>query len=465
MEGMRSFLSIYFTAGSILFCAPALPRVYINMGQAQLKKSLMALSPLVHEAPSSTSEDLKYGREIFSRIKKNLEFSGYFDFISGRAFIEDPTRVGVEPYPKDPRGFRWENWKLLNTEYLMLSRYTIQDNKVRLRVFMYDVLLRRPLFKKVYTSSLEQRVSLAHLVCNDIIENLTKKEAIFLTKIAAIRNTGRTKKEVFVMDWNGSRARQVTFHKSVVVAPSWFPSGQRLAYTAFVYRKSLKGRRANIFMYDFFSKKRRIVSSHYGTSLGADFFPSGRELLISLPSKFGGLDIFKFSVNRRRSFPLMMGPRGAINVEPSIHPDGRRIAFSSDRGGKVMLYEMNRYGDKLKQLTFVGSYNSSPDWSPDGNSLVFSGYSKGRFDIFIMNTSGPRKTRRLTTARKANGRWANNESPSFSPDGRHIVFTSDRSGVSQLYIMNIDGSNLRRITFDRYQYKSPKWSPLIKKFF
>ena len=118
------------------------------MGQAQLKKSLVAISPLVHEAPSSSPDDLKYGREIFSRIKKNLEFSGYFDFISARAFIEDPTRVGVEPYPKDPLGFRWENWKLLNTEFLMLSRYTIQDGKVRLRVFMYDVLLRRPLLKK-----------------------------------------------------------------------------------------------------------------------------------------------------------------------------------------------------------------------------------------------------------------------------------------------------------------------------
>lgn len=450
----------------IFFCSFIHARVYINVGQAQIKKSLIALSPLVHVSASEYPEYLRYGREIFLRIKKNLESSGYFDFISQRAFIENPSKVAVEPYPDHPKGFRWENWKLLNAEFLMLSRYSIDGNKIKLRVYMYDVLLRKSIFKKIYTSSVSQRISLAHFVCNDIIKYLTKKPGIFLTKIAAIRNTGRVKKEIFLMNWDGSNAKQVTFHRSIVLSPSWLPSGKKLAYTAFVYRRSVKGRRANIFLYDFLTKKRRMFSSYYGTNLGADFFPSGNDMLISIPSKAGGLDIFKFSLRRKRFFPIKLGPKGVINVEPSIHPDGKKIVFSSDRSGRVMLYEMDQYGENVRQMTFVGSYNASPDWSPDGKSIVFSGYSGRRFDIFLMkDVEGARKIIRLTTAKKSNGRWADNESPSFSPDGRQIVFTSNRSGTHQLYLINVDGTNLRRITFDRYNYKSPKWSPLIKKFF
>ena len=449
-----------------VFCLSAEARVYINVGRAHVKKSLIAVSPLVYTEPSPNPKHLRWGSEIFSRIKKNLEFSGYFEFIPQEAFIENPAQTAVEPYPQNPKGFRWENWKLLNAEFLVFPRYFVEDGKMKLRVYVYDVLLRKNLFKKVYTASVDKRISLAHFICNDIIEYLTKKDGIFLTKIIAVRNTSRVKKEVFIMNWDGTDKKQITHHRSIVMSPSWLPKGKKAAYTAFVYRRSLQGRRAHLFIYDFFRKKRKMISSYYGTNLGADFFPSGREMLISIPSKVGGLDIFKFSLSKKRFFPIRLGPKGVINVEPAIHPKGKKIAFSSDRSGKVMLYEMDRYGDNLRQLTFVGSYNSSPDWSPDGQSLVFSGYSGGRFDIFIIqDMEGKRKLRRLTTAKKRNGRWANNESPSFSPDGRQIVFVSDRSGTNQLYTMSVDGSFLKRITFDKYSYKSPKWSPLIKEFF
>ena len=432
------------------------------MGKAQVKKSLVALSPLVYDSSSYQEDYVRYGEEISKNIKKNLSSSGYFDLIPSGAFIENPAQTAVEPYPQNPRGFRWENWKLIRAEFLMFSRYVVQEGKIELRVYMYDVLLRRSLFQKRYTSSIAQRERLGDLVCNDIIEHLTKKPGIFLTKIAAVRSTTGTKKELFVMDWDGANAKQVSFHRSIVLSPSWSPSGLQLAYTAFVYRRSLRGRRAYIFLYDFLRKKRKILSSHYGTNLGSDFFPSGKEMLVTLPSKRGGMNIFKYFIRRKKVHPLLIGPRGAINVEPAIHAKSGSIVFSSNRRGKVMLYSMNQYGENIKQLTFTGSYNSSPDWSPDGRYIVFSGYSGGRFDLFLLDTLNNNRIKRLTSFKRSNGRWANHESPSFSPDGRQIVFTSDRTGYSQLYIIHIDGSQLTRITFDRFTYKSPRWSPLIR---
>lgn len=440
-------------------------RVYIDMGKANVKKSLMALTPFVYGSPSYEPQYVQYGRDIFKQVKKNLQLSGYFEFIPSRAFIEDTTQTAMEPYPQNPKGFRWSNWKLIQTEFLMLSRYVVQKNKIEMQVYVYDVLLRRRVFQKNYQAVLSQRKTLGHFIANDVMEYITKQPGIFLTKIAAVRSMTGTKKELFVMDWDGSNARQASFHRSIVMSPAWGPSGRYLAYTAFVYRRSLRGRKAHIFLYDFLAKKRKVLSGNYGTHLGSDFFPSGKEMLVTLPSKAGGMNIYRYSIRRKKARPILTGPRGSINVEPSMHFKSKSIVFSSNRRGKVMLYSMNQYGENIKQLTFTGSYNSSPDWSSDGRYVVFSGYSGGRFDLFVLDAFNNNRIKRLTSFKTSKGRWANNESPSFSPDGRQIVFVSDRTGRNQLYIIHLDGSNLRRITFDRHNYKNPKWSPRIRRWF
>ena len=106
------------------------------------------------------------------------------------------------------------------------------------------------------------------------------------------------------------------------------------------------------------------------------------------------------------------------------------------------------------------NHNSNPDWHPIKKELVFSGLSKGRMDLFRISSHGT-GLKRLTSLRKSNGKWANCESPSYSPDGSFLTFSSDVSGTYQLYIMNLDDLSIERITFDRYNYKSPKWSPYL----
>jgi TolB protein len=111
----------------------------------------------------------------------------------------------------------------------------------------------------------------------------------------------------------------------------------------------------------------------------------------------------------------------------------------------------------VKRITFAGQFNSSPAWSPDSKKLAFAGQSDDHFDIFVMNVDGSNMIR-LTSAKKSNGRWANNEDPSFSPDGRFVMYTSNRTGKSQIYISTVDGNEERRVTNDNYNYYRPKWS-------
>ena len=435
-------------------------KIYVDIGSARVKKSVLAVSSFVLRGTVTNEDHVRQGSELYSQLNRNLKFSGYFKILSPDAFIENPAEKSPVPYPQDPQGFRWENWKLSGADLLLFASYSIEEDVLSLNVSLYDVNLRKAYFRKNYSSPLIDKKNLIALLSNDIVRELTGREGIFLTKIVSVRSTKGSKKELFIMDWNGENKKRLTWHRSLVISPLWSPKGDHIAYTAFVFSTKLKKRLAALFLFHRETKTIRVLSRSQGANLGADFLPNGKEMLITLTRGLGFMNIFKFHIKTKKLTPLTSGPRRVINVEPSIHPRTRRIAFSSDRTGRTMIYSMNAKGGDIKQLTYEGNHNSNPDWSPVKGQLTFSGQSQGRFDIFLMDERGG-NLKRLTTLRKKNGRWANFESPSFSPDGRFLVFTSDLTGNYQLYIMNLDDLSMERITFDSHNYKSPRWSPYL----
>ena len=134
--------------------------------------------------------------------------------------------------------------------------------------------------------------------------------------------------------------------------------------------------------------------------------------------------------------------------------NGRRIPLNA----QVYRYDLrNRrmiQGLNLKGMTYA------PRYSPDGSNLIFSLSEKTRngravSSIFRYNLN-TRQLVRLTDARKF---FCIDTSPCYSPDGKYIVFNSDRGGSQQLYIMDADGSNVRRLSYGRGRYATPVWSP------
>ena len=434
--------------------------IYINVTDASLKKSLIAVPSLVFLSTPSLAPGYKQvGVDLFNTITNDLDVSGFFKLISQSAYLEDPAKTGLTPAPGDPKGFHFELWHKINAEFLIRGGYEInEDDKLEFKVYVYFVPQAKLVLGKTYLSTVKDARRTAHTFCDDLVKALTGKQGFFRTKfVAASDRIGNTWKEIYVMDWDGRNQSQVTSHHSVSLSPAWAPNGKTISYTSFAYHPGLKMRNPDLFTYDIFSGKRFLVSSRLGINSGSTFSPNGDFIYLTV-SKGTDPDIYRMTLEGDDLTKITNGPRGTLNVEPSVSPDGKKIAFSSDRSGGPMIYVMDIDGKNVKRITFAGHYNSSPCFSPDSKRLAFAGRDKDHFDIFTVNADGT-DMQRLTSAKRSDGRMSNNEDPSFSPDGSHIVFTSNRTMKNQIYIISTDGTNERRITTDSFNYFKPRWSP------
>jgi TolB protein len=437
-------------------------QIYIKIGEAKTKKSLAALPPLQYlGSPTSASAQTAVGAEIYNVINNDLDVSGYFQFISQNAFVEDTKKTSIKPQPTDPSGFKFQSWASIGADFLIRGAYVVSGGEVELEIYLYHVPKSGLIFGKKYKGPTSAARKIAHTFANDVLKNLTDKEGPFNSRLVLSSDrAGGQFREIFMMDWDGAQVEKLSNHSSIAISPNWSPDGKKIAYTAYVQRRSTKLRNADMFLYDVESGKRSQLSFRQGINSGANFMPDGKSVLLTI-SQGVAPDIYKIGYDGNLISKITSGPNASMNVEPAASPDGKKIAFSSDRSGRPMIYVMDADGSNVKRITFAGVFNSSPAWSPDGKKIAFGGQTEGNFDVFIMNADGTEMTR-LTSAKKKNGRPADNEDPSFSPDGRFVVYTSNRTGKNQIYFSTIDGTEERRVTQDSHNYFKPKWSKNIE---
>src|SRR5207253_2465912 len=144
----------------------------------------------------------------------------------------------------------------------------------------------------------------------------------------------------------------------------------------------------------------------------------------------------------------------SIHLLASWSPDGKRVAFVSERAGTPQIYTMAADGSDVRRITFQGNYNQEPAWSPKGDLIAFSGRDEHRvFDLYTVAVDTGKVTR-LTQNQ------GTNEKPAWAPNGRYLLFSSTRSGKRQVWMSQPDGSNQRPVTSEKVGAADPAWGPL-----
>ena len=138
---------------------------------------------------------------------------------------------------------------------------------------------------------------------------------------------------------------------------------------------------------------------------------------------------------------------------PAWSADGKNIAYTSYRLTKAALFILNPFEGTITEVQNIGT-NYAPAFSADGKWLAFcSTIEEGNAEIYLTSGDGKMKPRKLTYTKAAD------TAPSWSPTSRELAFTSDRGGTPQIYIMDAEGSNVRRVSFGGTYHDAPAWSP------
>ncbi len=414
-----SFLFILFLAGVASFpLTTAVAKVYIDI-----------TSPAFRRLPVAVQEFAgPMGKEMSEIVRDDLDFTGLFSQIDERAHVESPSQ------PFNPK-----NWTPLGAE-IVVKGIVKEGKELVVNVSCYDVFEGREMFRKEYRAERNLVRPLAHSIANDVYFSITGEQGIFRSRIAFVAEE-KGEKRLLIADWDGHRVTDTGLRAHILISPRWSQDGSKIVYAA------EKNRQWGIYVLDFPNMKAERVFASQGTNIAADFTPNGEQLIFS-SSKEGTPDLY--SLNLKTSVLKKMTSSYGIDVSPAVSPDGTLIAFVSDRGGTPQIYVMRSDGTDTRRVTFDGTYNTSPCWSPKGDKIAFSG-RRGTNQIFIVNPDGSGLTQ-LTTE-------GNNEDPSFSPDGRYIVFSSDRDGRKGVYVMRANGENQKRITPRNLKAYAPRWSP------
>ncbi|MDR3429786.1 MULTISPECIES: Tol-Pal system beta propeller repeat protein TolB [Silvimonas] len=287
----------------------------------------------------------------------------------------------------------------------------------------------------------------AHKISDMIYQKITGFGGMFTSRIAYITKQGK-RFELQVADADGFGSQAILASNQPIMSPKWSPDGTRLAYVSFEDQKPV------VYIQDLLSGKRWKASNFKGSNSAPAWSPDGSKLAVVL-TRTGGSQIYLVDAsgpNSNSSNARQLTNTGDINTEPSFTADGQ-IIFTSDRGGSPQIYRMSGNGGAAERLTFQGSYNASGKVSADGKSLVFVTQSGG-YKVAIMDMS-TRQVQVLTDSSR-------DDSPTFAPNGRMVLYETQAGGKGVLAAVSSDGRVKARLRAQAGDVRQPAWGPMLK---
>ena len=273
--------------------------------------------------------------------------------------------------------------------------------------------------------------------------------------------------EIYLMNPDGKRVRRLTEHPQFDATPAWSPDGQKIAFMSFrdqpgdIYVMNPDG-----------SNPINLTQSPEIKEASPSWSPDGKQITYKSWGIFNANGFFQSDIwvmEADGANPRNLTNHDASDANPDWSPDGRQIAFTSERnsdwefdiwGGNWEVYVMTPDGANLVNLTKHPAKDLAPDWSPDGKQIAFTSNREGNREVYVMNADG-------TNPINLTNHPARDSSPAWSPDGMRIAFSTNRDGDWEkkpndnweVYVMNADGANLINLTNHPAWDSSPTWEP------
>ena len=357
---------------------------------------------------------------------------------------------------------RQSDWKAIGAFYVLKTQ--IQDKKISIRLFAANAENGKSIDNIALTGNLSKDRRQIHQLADTIFKSLFNSEGIATTRILyTVKSKGaELKSEVWEADYDGANARQITKDNGYAITPAYIPPKQGFTSGTCLYVSYKTGQPKICYQ----SIKEGSVPSRLTLLRGNQLMPAisrQRDKIAFICDVTGNPDLFIQNFNPDSGavgkpyqiFSTHLATQGT----PTFSPDGKQIAFVSNKDGSPRIYVMPvpAPGTSLKNIkaTLITKRNresSAPAWSPDGTKIAYCsmGPSGRQVWVYDFNT---KEERQITQGS------GNKENPTWAPNSLHLVFNSSDSGACELYLINLNQQESTKITSGAGEKRFPSWEP------
>jgi TolB protein len=381
---------------------------------------------------------------ITSVLRRDLRFEGIFQFVPDSLLSAIPAM--------NPNAPNMDDWKSIGAEILVITQSAVNNDEISLELKVHNVTSGQVVISRSYRGRSDNPRIFAHQAAEDIMKEV-QFPSVARTKItfASDRDSakGRPTKELYIVDYDGFNPRRITVNHSLNILPNWRPDGRAISYVS--YRQGIPG----LFLAAIYEGRSQNISGDGGRSsqsFAPSFSPDGSRIAYA-SNKTGNMEVWIANADGSGAKQITTSP--AVDTAPSWSPTGQEIAFTSDRGGTPQIWLMDSEGLNVRRLTNVGSYNDAAAWNPSRQfpEIAYTSRLEGRFEVAVVDL-GSRQVRQITVGR------GSCESPSWAPNGRHLVFACRQRGRWMLTIADRTGTQVETLDVGSGNSFQPDWGPV-----